>query len=40
MDEEEKEIAMLIKVSELPEVNFRDKFAKRKAKERLKELQN
>ncbi len=40
MDEEEKEIAMLIKVSELPEINFRDKFAKRKAKERLKELQN
>jgi tetratricopeptide (TPR) repeat protein len=40
MDEEEKEIAMLIKVSELPEVNFRDNFAKRKAKERLRELQN
>lgn len=40
MDEEEKEIAMLIKVIELPEVNFRDKFAKRKAKERLQELQN
>jgi tetratricopeptide (TPR) repeat protein len=40
MDEEEKEIAMLIKVSELPEVNFRDRFAKHKAKERLEELQN
>jgi tetratricopeptide (TPR) repeat protein len=40
MDEEENEIAMLIKVGELPEVNFRDKFAKRKSKERLEELQN
>jgi tetratricopeptide (TPR) repeat protein len=38
MDEEEKEIAMLKKVLELPETNFRDKFAKRKAKERLEEL--
>jgi tetratricopeptide (TPR) repeat protein len=40
MDEKEKEIAMLIKVGELPDVNFRDKFAKRKCKERLEELQN
>jgi tetratricopeptide (TPR) repeat protein len=40
MDQEEKEITMLIKVGELPEVNFRDKFAKRKSKERLEELQN
>jgi len=38
MDEEEKEIAMLKKVIEMPELNFRDKFAKRKAKERLEEL--
>ena len=38
MDEEEKEIAMLKKVLELPDINFRDKFAKRKAKERLVEL--
>ena len=38
MDEEEKEIAMLKKVLELPETNFRDKFAKRKSKERLEEL--
>lgn len=38
MDEEEKEIAMLKKVLELPKVNFRDKFAKRKSKERLEEL--
>ena len=40
MDEEEKEIAMLIKVIELPELNFRDKFTKQKAKEKLEELQN
>jgi tetratricopeptide (TPR) repeat protein len=40
MDEEEKEIAMLIKVIELPDVNFRDKFAKRKSKARLADLQN
>jgi tetratricopeptide (TPR) repeat protein len=38
MDEEKKEIAMLKKVLELPETNFRDKFAKRKSKERLEEL--
>jgi len=38
MDEEEKEITMLKKVIELPKVNFRDTFAKRKAKERLKDL--
>ena len=38
MGEEEKEIEYLKKVIELPEVNFRDKFAKRKAKERLAEL--
>jgi tetratricopeptide (TPR) repeat protein len=37
-DDEEKEIAMLKKVLELPETNFRDKFAKRKSKERLEEL--
>ncbi len=40
MGEEEKEIAMLLKVGELPEVNFRDKFAKRKANKRLEELGN
>lgn len=38
MDEEEKEITMLKKVIELPKANFRDTFAKRKAKERLKNL--
>ena len=38
MGETEKEIEMLKKVLELPERDFRDKFAKRKAKERLKEL--
>ncbi|MCH7771734.1 MAG: hypothetical protein IIA49_12090 [Bacteroidetes bacterium] len=38
MDEEEKEITMLKKVIELPKVNFRDTFAKRKAKERLEYL--
>ena len=40
MGKEEKEIALLKKVIELPETNFRDKFAKRKAKERLEELLN
>ena len=40
MGAEDKEIVMLIKVSELPAVNFRDEFAKRKSKERLEELQN
>ncbi len=40
MDEEEKEITMLKKVIELPNVNFRDTFAKRKAKERLEDLLN
>lgn len=38
MDNEQKEIEALKKVLELPEVDFRDKFAKRKAKERLGEL--
>jgi tetratricopeptide (TPR) repeat protein len=40
IDEEEKEITTLKKVLELPERDFRDKFAKRKAKERLEELLN
>lgn len=40
MGEEEKEIAMLKRVVELPERTFRDKFAKRKAGERLMELQS
>jgi tetratricopeptide (TPR) repeat protein len=38
MGDEEKEIKWLNKVLELPERNFRDKFAKRKSKERLSEL--
>ncbi|MCH7723536.1 MAG: hypothetical protein IIC76_09450 [Bacteroidetes bacterium] len=38
MDEEEKEITMLKKVIELPELDFRDTFAKQKSKERLQEL--
>ena len=38
MDKEEKEIEMLKKVLELPNLNFRDTFAKRKSKERLQEL--
>jgi tetratricopeptide (TPR) repeat protein len=38
MGEEEKEIEMLEKVLELPNLNFRDTFAKRKAKERLEDL--
>jgi tetratricopeptide (TPR) repeat protein len=38
MGEEEKEIVMLKKVLELPNLNFRDTFAKRKAKERLEDL--
>jgi tetratricopeptide (TPR) repeat protein len=38
MDEEEKEIEMLKKVLELPDLNFRDTFAKRKAQERLDDL--
>jgi tetratricopeptide (TPR) repeat protein len=38
MGEEEKEIEMLKKVLELPDLNFRDTFAKRKAKERLDDL--
>jgi tetratricopeptide (TPR) repeat protein len=38
MGEEEKEIEMLKKVLELPNLNFRDTFAKRKAKERLDDL--
>ena len=40
MGNEEQEIAMLIKVIELPVVTFRDDFAKRKSKERLEEMQN
>ena len=40
MGEEEKEIEMLQKVLDLPDNNFRDKFAKRKSKERLNELLN
>ena len=36
--EEEKEIEMLNKVLKLPNLNFRDTFAKRKAKERLEDL--
>ncbi len=38
MGKEEKEIEMLKKVLELPNLNFRDTFAKRKAKERLEDL--
>jgi len=38
MGDEEKEIEMLKKVLELPNLNFRDTFAKRKAKERLDDL--
>jgi tetratricopeptide (TPR) repeat protein len=38
MGEEEKEIEMLKKVLEMPKLNFRDSFAKRKAKERLDDL--
>ena len=38
MGEEEKEIEMLKKVIEMPNLNFRDTFAKRKSKERLQEL--
>ncbi len=38
MDNEEKEIEWLKKVIKLPERDFRDKFAKRKAKKRLEEL--
>jgi tetratricopeptide (TPR) repeat protein len=40
MGNEEKEIECLQKVLDLPERNFRDKFAKRKSKERLEELLN
>lgn len=40
MGNEEKEIEMLKKVLELPECDFRDKFAKRKSKKRLAELLN
>ncbi len=35
---DEKKITILKKVIELPKANFRDTFAKRKAKERLKNL--
>lgn len=38
MGEEEKEIKTLKKVLKLPNLNFRDTFAKRKAKERLDDL--
>lgn len=38
MGEEEKEIEMLKKVIELPNLNFRDTFAKQKSEERLKDL--
>ena len=38
MGEEDKEIEMLEKVLELPDLNFRDTYAKRKAKERLDDL--
>ena len=38
MGEEEKEIEMLEKVLKLPNLNFRDTHAKRKAKERLEDL--
>ncbi|MDP2362420.1 MAG: hypothetical protein Q8M94_01485 [Ignavibacteria bacterium] len=38
MDNEQKEIEWLRKVIDAPIINFRDKYAKRKAKERLAEL--
>jgi hypothetical protein len=38
MGEEEKEIKTLKKVIEMPDLNFRDTYAKRKSKERLQEL--
>ena len=38
MGEEEKEIEMLKKVLEMPNLNFRDTYAKRKAQERLNDL--
>jgi len=38
MGEEEKEIEMLKKVLEMPNLNFRDTYAKRKSKERLEDL--
>ena len=38
MGEEEKEIEMLKKVLEMPKLNFRDAYAKRKSKERLEDL--
>lgn len=38
MGEEEKEIETLKKVLEMPNLNFRDTYAKRKAKERLDDL--
>jgi tetratricopeptide (TPR) repeat protein len=38
MDDEEKEIKALKKLLQLPEKDFRDKYAKAKAKRRLKEL--
>jgi tetratricopeptide (TPR) repeat protein len=38
MGEDEKEIEMLKKVLELPNLNFRDTYAKRKSKERLEDL--
>ena len=38
MDKTEKEIKVLKQIIESPERDFRDKFAKRKAKRRLEEL--
>ena len=38
MGEDEKEIEMLKKVLEMPNLNFRDTYAKRKSKERLDDL--
>ena len=38
MGEDEKEIEMLKKVLEMPNLNFRDTYAKRKSKERLEDL--
>ena len=38
MGEDEKEIEMIKKVLEMPNLNFRDTYAKRKSKERLEDL--
>ena len=40
MENEQKEIEWLKKVIDAPVTDFRDKYAKRKAKERLKDLLN